>query len=758
MHSPAIRCKRFVRCKMHSASNPAPSRVLYPFVGDSIGGSHRSAALLIRALDRTSFEPVVILHREGPLGDFLNGQGIAATAANLPYYDSSSGRIAAALNIFFALPRLVKFLRAENIALVHVNDARMSVTWALAARLARRKLIVHQRTRFARSRLPTLAAMLAQRIISISWYNLTTLPTALRARAHVIANPFDTEAAPPDRERAREALLSQSGMRTDSAVVSFVGTLQEQKRPFVFVEAAARIARELPQPVSFFMFGRDGEAIAPRIANRAKALGIAAALRCMGFRADIEQALAASDLVLAPAVNEGSGRVLVEAALAGTPVIAAASGGHGEVIADGEDGVLVPPDDSRALARAALALLADPRKRAEITAEAQKRARARYSAAKHAAEVMAIYRNVLVKLHADAALVIEGLGGGGAQHVLSTLANHWAKAGRSIAVITLTGPERDAFPLDSAVRRIVIGGADVSSNPFAALFANIGRLRALRRALRESGAPVAVGFVGSTNVLLILAALGLRLRVIVSERNDPRRQKLPGIWDRLRRLAYPLAEVVTANSAGALESLSRFVPKAKLALVPNPLREAPSSSAAAKGRPTLLAVGRLHPQKGFDILLEAFAAVRQGREDWCLVVLGEGAQEQSLKEQARRLGVDSAVEWKGFVADPFPWYRAADVFVLPSRFEGTSNALLEAMSCGVAAIASDAAGESVAHERTGLVIPAGDAPALTGALARLMDDAGLRRRLGEAARAAISAQGGEPALAAWEKIVFTYAA
>ena len=735
-----------------------PARVLYPFIGDTIGGSHRSAALLIRMLDKTSFEPVVVLHREGPLGDFLKGLGIVITPGNLPYYDSSSGRLAAAFRIFLALPRLVRFLRAENIALVHVNDARMSVTWAMAARLARRKFIVHQRTRFARSRLPTLAAMLAQRILSISRYNLTTLPAALCARAHVIANPFDTEAPPPDRQRAREALLSQSGMRADSAVVSFVGTLQEQKRPFVFVEAAARIAREYPYPVAFFMFGRDGENMSPRIANRAKALGIAAALRCMGFRADIDQALAASDLILAPAVNEGSGRVLVEAALAGTPVIAAASGGHGEVITDGEDGILVPPDDSRALAKAALVLLADRSRRAEIAAEAQKRARTRYSAAGHAAEVMAVYRDVLEKPRADAVFVIEGLGGGGAQHVLTTLANHWAKAGRSIAVITLSGPERDAFPLDPAVRRIVIGGAGASSNPLAALYANVRRLRALRRALRESGAPVAVGFVGSTNVLLILAALGQRLRVIVSERNDPMRQKLPGLWDRMRRLVYPLADAVTANSAGALESLARFVPKAKLALVPNPLRQAPSSSVGAKDRPTLLAVGRLHPQKGFDILLEAFANARMGREDWRLVVLGEGAQEQSLKEQARRLGVDTAVEWKGFVADPFPWYRAADVFVLPSRFEGTSNALLEAMSCGLAVIASDAAGEIIVNERTGLVTSAGDAPALAAALARLMDDADLRRRLGEAARAQISEQSGEQALAAWEKIVFTHAA
>lgn len=732
--------------------------MLYPFVGDSIGGSHRSAALLIRALDRVRFEPVVLLHRGGPLGGFLKGQGIAFTQTSLPYYDSGRGRIAAALGLVWALPKLVRFLRKKNIALVHANDARMNVTWALAARLAGCEFVLHQRTRFARSRLPLLAASLARRIVAISKYNAASLPDRLRPRTRVIANPFDVDAVPPERERARVALLSEAGMRPDSAIVSFVGTLQEQKRPFVFVEAAAEIARKFPHPVAFLMFGRDGARMESRIANRAKAFGIGAGLRWMGFRADIESALAASDLVLAPAVNEGFGRVLVEAALAGTPVIAAASGGHGEIIADGEDGVLVPADNSRALAEAALALLGDPQRRSQMAAEAQMRARARYVAAKHAAEMAAVYREVLAPGRADVAFVIEGLGGGGAQHVLTTLANRWAKAGRAIAVVTLSGPEADAFPLDPAIRRVVIGGAHVSSNPLSGFLANLARLWALRRALRDLRAPVAVGFVGSTNVLLVLAALGRPLRVVISERNDPERQRLPDFWDRLRRLVYPLADVVTANSAGALEALGRFVPKAKLALVPNPLRQPASASIAAKDRPTVLAVGRLHPQKGFDILLEAFALARKGREDWRLVVLGEGAQEHSLKDQARRLGLEAAVEWKGFVADPFPCYRAADIFVLPSRFEGTSNALLEAMSCGVAVIASDAAGNSVANGQTGLVAPAGDAPALASALGRLMDDPALRRLLGLSAGAGVSAQTADQALAIWEKLVFGHAA
>jgi glycosyltransferase involved in cell wall biosynthesis len=736
--------------------NPPPVRVLFPFVGDSVGGSHRSAALLIGALDRARFEPVVLLHRDGPLQDLLGKAGIPFVRAHdLPLYDPAPGRAAAALGLLEAVPYLAGFLRHERIGIVHAHDARMSVTWALPARLAGRKFILHQRTRFISSRLTTLAARLAHRIVAISNYNAGTLPLAFKSRATVVANPFDTVALSPDRPAARAAILAAAGLPGDRAIVSFVGTLQEQKRPFVFVEAAAEIARQAKLPVAFLMFGRDAEGLAEEIGQRAEALGIGGALRWLDFRPDIETALAASDLVLAPAVNEGFGRVLVEAALAGTPVVAADSGGHREIVANGEDGVLVPADDPKAMAQAALGLLADPELSRRLAAAAGERARSRYSPQTHARRIAAVYDEVLGRRRADAALVIESLGGGGAQHVLAALANRWAMGGRNIAVVTLQGPESDVFRLDPEIRRIAIGGAERSCGLLAALRANLARLCALRRALRDTGAPVAVAFVGGTNVLLVLAALGLPVRTVISERNDPERQRLPGSWNLLRRFVYPLADLVTANSEAAVKTLSRFVPRRKLAFVPNPLRTADGAETAAKAGPAVVAAGRLHPQKGFDVLLEAFAKVRRNNPDWRLVILGEGALEEPLKAQAKSLGIEEVVDWMGFVADPFPWYRAADIFALPSRHEGTPNALLEAMSCGAPAVVSDAvAGELVADGVSGLVVRAGDAAALAEALEKLMRDASLRKSLGEAGCARIAAQSPDDALAAWEKIVF----
>ena len=97
------------------------------------------------------------------------------------------------------------------------------------------------------------------------------------------------------------------------------------------------------------------------------------------------------------------------------------------------------------------------------------------------------------------------------------------------------------------------------------------RILRLRRALRTTNPAVAVSFVAQTSILTVIAALGLSMRVIVSERNDPHRQSLGPIWDLLRRVVYPWADVVTANSRGALDTLAEFVARDRLLYVPNPL-------------------------------------------------------------------------------------------------------------------------------------------------------------------------------------------
>ena len=357
---------------------------------------------------------------------------------------------------------------------------------------------------------------------------------------------------------------------------------------------------------------------------------------------------------------------------------------------------------------------------------------------------------------ADVALVISDLKAGGAQRVVALLAGHWAAQGRRVAVVTQAGTDEDFFRLDPRVRRIVAGGLGASPDPLRRALRNLKGIALLRRALAAADAPVAVGFVGRTAIRTVLAAQGMGLRVVAAERNDPSRQRLGGPWDLLRRLAYRRADLVLANSRAGLEALARFVPRERLAFAPNPLPAPPPGEAAPKSGPFFLAIGRLHRQKAYDVLLQAFARIAPTFPQWRLVVLGEGELKSALAEQTAALGLCGQVEWLGQHADPWPWLRAADVFVLPSRFEGTPNALLEAMSCSVPPIVSDATAgalEYVADGESGLVAPVEDAAALAQAMARLAGDPAARAALGAGARRRVAALSFDEAAAAWGRLL-----
>jgi glycosyltransferase involved in cell wall biosynthesis len=152
-----------------------------------------------------------------------------------------------------------------------------------------------------------------------------------------------------------------------------------------------------------------------------------------------------------------------------------------------------------------------------------------------------------------------------------------------------------------------------------------------------------------------------------------------------------------------------------------------------RGAPLLLALGRLHDNKGFDVLVEAMAALPAA---W-LWLAGSGPLDQALKDQAARRGVASRIRFLGWRDDAAALFAAADVFVCPSRHEPLGNVVLEAWAHGVPVIATDHGGpaELVSHGRDGLLVAVDDAPALATAIDRVVADQALSNALATAGRA-----------------------
>src|SRR5690606_38629302 len=134
----------------------------------------------------------------------------------------------------------------------------------------------------------------------------------------------------------------------------------------------------------------------------------------------------------------------------------------------------------------------------------------------------------------------------------------------------------------------------------------------------KSRFPEVSSFIASTNILTILASRFLPGRLVISERNDPRRQSFGTAWDALRKLLYRQADVVTANSISALEAMRTYVPEGKLQLAENPLPSAVLDRDGILREKIIICVARLHPQKAHNRLLEAFARLAARFPQWRL--------------------------------------------------------------------------------------------------------------------------------------------
>lgn len=337
------------------------------------------------------------------------------------------------------------------------------------------------------------------------------------------------------------------------------------------------------------------------------------------------------------------------------------------------------------------------------------------------------------------ALVIASLGPGGAERVLVRLARAWAERGREVLIVTLSDGRDDHYAVPPGTQRIALGVLAASSTLFEAATRNLGRLVRVRDAIAGWRPDVVVGFGDTTNVLVILAMLGTRIPVIVSERTDPRRPRIDAAWSRLRRLAYPLASALVMQTEATRTWAEQHVGRARTHVIPNPV-EPPGAAIDTPRQKRVLAVGRLRPEKGFDLLLPAFAACARERPDWSLVLLGDGPERDRLESLAHELGIAHRTSFAGVVAEPADWLSSASIFALSSRCEGFPNALLEAMSHGVAVVAANCPsgpGEIVSDGVDGLLVPPEDSGALAAAMRRLMDAPALREALGRRAREAM---------------------
>lgn len=710
-------------------------RILFPFVGDSLGGSYLSSLTLIEHLDRSRFEPIILLFQNGPLALELDRRGLAYQTLNLVAAGREPKKWLQLLALIRATSSLWPWLKQNQIDLVHANDARMIITFSWACWLARVPMIAHQRTVASQSQLLSWSWHLSRAVIAISQFTKQSLPIAIQQKTAVVSNPVALEPDPKLTAQCRAEIFKKAEIEATEnyRIVGAFGNLIAVKQPIYLAQAMAQLAGS--HRIVLAIFGEDRGHYLPKMAE------ILAGTKwvSMGFQSPVENWMAAVDLVVAPSNNDAFGRSLVEAMSLGVPIVATACGGHLEIAEDQKNALLVSGDDPEEMARAAGQILSDPDLAGRLIEAGKERAED-FGGANHAKKVMSMYQQLLP---CEGAIVIADLGGGGAQRVALDLAQTWSEEGKNIALITLADRHSDRMSAPLMVRREALGLTGESQNPINAAWFLLKRVWALRSAYKRTKVQYVISFVGATNVLAILARLGLGLHLVISERNDPAHQNLGFPWDVLRQKLYRYADWVTANSTTALQSLSAYVGKTKLRLIDNQLSGlvmAAMAQPVATREKVLLAVGRFNRQKGYDVLLPAFAASKARQHGWRLVILGEGSLAGEIKDLALALNLQESIEFAGHVHEPFNWMKRAGIFVMASRFEGTPNAVLEAAALSCPVIITKGCGgalEIIEDGRSGLVVPVEDVDALRMAMDVLAFDETRRQMMAEEAKSRV---------------------
>lgn len=331
-------------------------------------------------------------------------------------------------------------------------------------------------------------------------------------------------------------------------------------------------------------------------------------------------------------------------------------------------------------------------------------------------------------------IFIPSLSSGGAERVFANMASYWAQRGYSITFLTLSDGDNDFYNLPSSVQQIRLGLLQKSANPFMGLVNNIHRVFDLRKVLVQTQPEIAIAAMTRANVLLSLATWGLpKVATIGSEHVYPPKMPLSHFWAFLRRFCYGHLSAVTALTIESKEWLLYNTRAKNVTVIPNavpwPLpKQAPvlmPQDLDLNGQKLLLAVGRFVDQKGFDILIDAFRQIARQYANWNLVILGGGPLRGALFHQICQAGLKDRIMLAGPVGNLGDWYKAADLYVMSSRFEGFGNTLAEALAYGVPSVSFDCEfgpRDIVRHGKDGLLVSSGDLKALSEALADLMSN------------------------------------
>lgn len=370
-------------------------------------------------------------------------------------------------------------------------------------------------------------------------------------------------------------------------------------------------------------------------------------------------------------------------------------------------------------------------------------------------------------------MVISMMKGGGAERVASLLMNEFQRNGHEVKVV-LTSTNADEvirtdlnkdIPLvvlreylkeENALDKLKYGLMRIFSSLFCKLFElfkipvpSFGayasfvsqyhrEIQQLRVMMKENPELIVVSFLQPSVPMVLLAARGLPNRIIISERDNPKRLMKKRYGKLFVEKYYKRADRVVYQTKDALETYPKTINKRGI-IIPNPLKSNLPMPYRGERRKIITTFCRISKQKNLPLLINAFSLLHKEYPEYALQIIGDAFNKEDVEvrenaiRQINEMGLNEYVQWRPFNPKVHDQILEDTMYVNSSDFEGMSNAMLEAMAIGLPSVCTDCpiggAKEIIKHEVNGMLVPVGDAKAMYLAMKQIIEDEELAQRL-----------------------------
>lgn len=345
----------------------------------------------------------------------------------------------------------------------------------------------------------------------------------------------------------------------------------------------------------------------------------------------------------------------------------------------------------------------------------------------------------------DVVIVTGSMVRGGAEGVVASVANGLAQRGWKVHIISILFDICD-YELDESVEYI-----NISNEKKNQMLDTPRLVLTLRKQIKRIKPQAVLSFMVAVNIVTWMATRELGIKFIPSERNDPEKGR-SSLIKKLQAKAYGAATTTVFQTSRAQKYFSEDIQKHSV-IIPNPVKQMPE--AAENKTKRIVTAGRLSEQKDHKLLIDAFAEIHKDHPDFGVDIYGEGSLRDELQKYIDERSLTDAVVLQGKINNVPERIKDAYMFVLPSDYEGLSNALLEAMAIGLPCITTNCAGsdDAIQNGINGLIVPVGGKDEMVAAMRKLIDEPETATSMGRKARESASRYSLESIVDQWEDLI-----